>query len=57
MIFYELYNAFISYHSYVVLVSGFYFAPRTSHDDEEMMLHGNLMDLTVLSRLSAVLWS
>lgn len=47
----------MSYHSYVVLVSGFYFAPRTSHDDEEQMLHGDLMDLTVLSQLYAVLWS
>ncbi|OAX41761.1 hypothetical protein K503DRAFT_712039 [Rhizopogon vinicolor AM-OR11-026] len=43
--------------SYVVLVSGFYFAPRNSHDDDELLLHGDFGDLSVLSRLYAVLWS
>lgn len=44
-------------HSYVVLVSGFYFAPRNSHEDEEVMLHGDFEALSVLSRLYTVLWS
>ncbi|KAG0700427.1 hypothetical protein DFH29DRAFT_931883 [Suillus ampliporus] len=43
--------------SYVVLVSGFYFAPRNSNDQEDMVVSGDVGALSILSQLYAVLWS
>lgn len=43
--------------SYVVLVSGFYFAPRNSNDQEDIVMAGDVGALSVVSQLYAALWS
>jgi Ca2+:H+ antiporter len=43
-------------HSYVVLVSGFYFAPRKSNDQEDIVV-GDVGVLSVVSQLYAAFWS
>lgn len=43
--------------SYVVLVSGFYFAPRNSNDQEDMIMAGDVGALSVISQLYAAFWS
>ncbi|KAG2152988.1 Sodium/calcium exchanger protein-domain-containing protein [Suillus bovinus] len=43
--------------SYVVLVSGFYFAPRNSNDHEDVVVAGHVEALSVVSQLYAALWS
>ncbi|KAG1879177.1 hypothetical protein F4604DRAFT_1652029 [Suillus subluteus] len=43
--------------SYVVLVSGFYFAPRNSNDQEDIVVVGDVGALSVVSQLYAALWS
>lgn len=44
-------------HSYVVLVSGFYFAPRNSNDQEDIVVAGDVGPLSVVSQLYAAIWS
>lgn len=43
--------------SYVVLVSGFYFAPRNSNDQEDIVVAGDVGPLSVISQLYAAIWS
>lgn len=43
--------------SYVVLVSGFYFAPRNSNDQEDIVVAGDVGPLSVVSQLYAAIWS
>lgn len=43
--------------SYVVLVSGFYFAPRNSNDQEDIVMAGDVGALSVVSQLYTALWS